>query len=66
MTRIKYVGDHTAGVFLPGDVFVGHGKEIEVDAETAKSLLEQRGQFERVKSPKSKAPADDASPESEN
>lgn len=63
--KIKYVGRHTGGVELADGRFVAHGAEVEVDAEVGESLLSQRGQFEAVKSPKSKAPADDATPESE-
>lgn len=65
MSKIKYVGDHTGGIELADGRFVAHGEEIEVDSDTAGSLLAQRGQFEPAKSPKSKAPADDATPESE-
>lgn len=60
MTIIKYVGDHTAGVFLPGDVFVAHGETVEVETDVAKSLLAQAGQFERVKATDAKTPKNES------
>lgn len=38
--KIQYVGPHTAGIFLPGDIFVERmGAPVEVDDELAAELL---------------------------
>ena len=38
MAKITYVGTHTGGVFLPGDVFVEHGETVDVDQALADEL----------------------------
>lgn len=38
MAKITYVGTHTGGVYLPGDIFVAHGETVDVDAELADDL----------------------------
>ena len=37
--KIKYVGAHTGGVLLPGDVFVEHGATVEVGDDLGADLL---------------------------
>lgn len=44
MAKITYVGRHTAGIYLPGDVLVAHGATIDVSAELADELV-ARGDF---------------------
>jgi hypothetical protein len=37
--KITYVGTHTGGVYLPGDVYVEHGQAVDVDQPLADDLL---------------------------
>lgn len=38
--KLQYIGPHTAGIFLPGDVFVPRmGAGVEVDDDLADELL---------------------------
>jgi hypothetical protein len=52
MPKVKYVGDHRAGIYLPGDVFVEHGATVEVSDELADELLLRDGQWVAAKPPK--------------
>lgn len=42
MKRLQYIGSHTAGIFLPGDIFVTRmGAGVEVEDELAADLLKR-------------------------
>ena len=38
MAKITYVGTHTGGIDLPGDIRVAHGETVDVDPELAADL----------------------------
>jgi hypothetical protein len=55
--QITYIGRHTGGVEVgPDAISVAHGATIDLPDELAKSLLEQRSQWEKPK----KSPAAEA------
>lgn len=55
MKKLQYVGPHTAGIFLPGDVFVPRMGVVEVDDALGTDLLsrEENGQKHWRHAPKS-------------
>lgn len=50
--KITYIGRHTGGVYLPGDVFVAHGETVDVADELGAELV-ARGDWKAAKAPKS-------------
>lgn len=57
--KITYTGRHTGGIFLPGDVFVGHGETVNVADDLAAELV-ARGDFTAAKK---STPTTSATPE---
>ena len=46
--KITYVGRHTGGIYLPGDVPVAHGETVDVSDELGAELI-ARGDFKAAK-----------------
>lgn len=51
--KVKYVGPALGGVEVAGE-HVPHGGTVEVPVEVAAGLLEQKGNWQKVKEPKPK------------